>query len=743
MDADPSPLDQLAAIAGIEPDYWDGSGERRLVSQETKAALLGAMGLGAETDEAARASLRRLDEASWLRALPPVLVWRRRRRALPEIPVVLRQTGEERRLAWSIETEAGGTVQGETPTATLPLRGRRTIDGVPMERRSLALPIAPPLGYHRLRVCVEREAFEMPLIGVPGRCHLPSTLSRDGLAWGVSVQLYGLRSRRNWGIGDFGDLARLAEIVGRWGADAIGLNPLHALSPGAPGHASPYSPSSRLWLNVLYLDVPAVPDYADCAAARALAESEAFVNILAGLRDMELVDYAAVADAKFQILAQLYKSFRTRHLGDAPEASRSERGAAFRKFQATGGELLERHAIFEALVERFGGPRWRDWPTAYRSPDSGAVAEFATAKRDRIEYFQYLQWLADQQLRHAAETTRAYAIRFGFYHDLALATDANGADAWAQQGLYAAGVAIGAPPDAWNLRGQNWGMPPMNPMALRERGFAPFAAVVTANMRHGGALRIDHVMSLQRLFWIPDGAEAREGAYVRQPFDELLGIVALESQRQRCMVIGEDLGTVPPGFRARMHKAQVLSYRLLYFQRDARGAITPPARYPRLSAVTTGTHDLAPLPGFWSGRDLDVRAELGLYPSRAMEVSARAERDDFRRRLVAALKRERLLPASAPVPTEISDELVLAIYRHLGRTPGCLVMVHLEDALGVVEQTNLPGTTDEHPNWRRKLPRTIDEIARDRLLGEIATALREARPRRVAEPECRAPRSSR
>lgn len=721
-----SVLDQLAEAAGIESGYYDEWGNLRLAPSATKKALLEAMGLQAGTEVDARRSLVRLQEAPWRQVLPPVVVWDGTQ-GPPAVPVVTTPAHAGRMLRWSLHTELGETIQAEGQPEGLSLIDECTIDDERLERRLLPLPAEPPLGYHHLRFYHGEEVHVMPFIAVPRECHLPEVMVHDERSWGFSFQLYGLRSRDNWGIGDFGDLTRLVDLAGSLGADAVGLNPLHALFPGNPAHASPYSPSSRLFVNVLYINVTSVPDFEESRTAWEMAGSDHFVQHLEKLRGKELVDYPAVAEAKFQVLEVLYQSFAERHLGGETAGAETERGAEFRRFQAAGGDGLERHAIFEAITEHFEGRPWREWPAGYRDPVSKVVKQFARQYRNRVEYFQYLQWLSDQQLHRAADKTSECGMRIGLYHDLALAVDGGGADAWGQQDLYAEGAAIGAPPDAWNHLGQNWGTPPMNPLTLREQGFAPFAAVLAANMRHGGALRLDHAMSLQRLYWIPANGETAEGAYVRQPFEELMGILALESQRQQCMVIGEDLGTVSPGFRDRMREAKVLSYRLLYFERDEKGALALPEAYPKLSAVVVGTHDLAPLPGFWIERDLDLRGELGLYPSRTMELEARAERDAFRQSLIAMLKYEQLLPADTVLPTELTEELVFAVYHHLARTPGRLLIVQPEDVLGVTEQSNLPGTILEHPNWRRKLPLSLEEMARDPRILDLAMLLCEIR----------------
>ncbi len=387
------------------------------------------------------------------------------------------------------------------------------------------------------------------------------------------MQIYALRSQRNWGAGDFTDLKTLIDLAARVGAGIVGVNPVHALFPHNPAHASPYSPSSRLFLNVFCLDVEAVPDFAECDAARSRVADPEFQARLRALRATEWVEYREVGEIKLGVLEQLYLNFRERHL-----AVGDQHAHAFRAFQAEGGAALRRQALFEALQRHFHGNDpsiwgWPEWPEPYRDPAAEAVAQFAVEQAEQVEFFEYLQWQAELQLEAASRRSWEHALGVGLYQDLALGVDRGGGEAWANQGLYALGASMGAPPDDFNLHGQDWGLPPMIPAQLVDAAYAPFIATLRANMRHAGALRIDHVMGLMRLFWIPAGGTPEAGAYVAYPLDDLFGIVALESQRNRCLVIGEDLGTVPDAVREAMARYGALMYRLLYFEKEQDGAI--------------------------------------------------------------------------------------------------------------------------------------------------------------------------
>jgi (1->4)-alpha-D-glucan 1-alpha-D-glucosylmutase len=733
-------LERLAEHYGIAPDYYDIWGGRHHASPATLRSLLAAMGIDAADEPAAEAALAAAREARWRRVLPPVMVVRADR--LPtRVRLNLPAADVAATFAWRVVEEGGAQHGGEFVALALPQVEADPPDSARFVGRDLALPVTPPPGYHRLEILREDRAIAaMPLVVVPRACYQPPALEAGARVWGVTAQLYGVRSERNWGIGDFTDLRTLVELWGARGAGVIGVNPLHALFPHNPAHASPYSPSSRLFLNPLYVDVEAVEDYRESEAARERVRSAAFQARLKALRESELVDYPGVAAAKREVLEQLYAHFRARHL-----AADTARGRAFRAFQAREGEALRRHALFEALQEHFhrADPAvwgWPVWPEQYRDPESAAVRGFAAAELERVEFFEYLQWIADRQLQAVGRRSFELGLAVGLYTDLAVSVDRAGAEAWSHQGLYAAGAGVGAPPDDFNLNGQDWGLPPLVPERLREAAFAPFVATLRANMRHAGALRIDHVMGLARLFWVPPGGAARDGAYVRYPFDDLLGLVALESHRNRCLVIGEDLGTVPDEVRAGLAEAGVLSYRLLYFERNPGGDFKSPAEYPAQAIVAATTHDLPTLAGWWSGDDLALRGALGLFPSPAAREAQVVARAQDRARLLLALERESLLPEGASLDpgalAAMTPELARALHLYLARTPARLFVVQLEDVLGMRSQANLPGTTDGHANWRRQLPLPLESYAGDERVAGLAAALARARPRaRAARPE--------
>jgi 4-alpha-glucanotransferase len=394
---------------------------------------------------------------------------------------------------------------------------------------------------------------------------------------------------------------------------------------------------------------------------------------------------------------------------------------------------LALHARFDALCAHFGGRGWRSWPAQYRDPRGAAVERFAREQAGEVEFYLYLQWLADEQLASAQRLARSHGMLIGIYRDLAVGVDGDGADAWAARELYRSEASVGAPPDALALQGQDWGLPVLDPEVLRARGYRDFAQLLRLNMRHCGALRIDHVMALMRLWWVPRGAGADAGAYVSYPLEDLLGILALESERNRCLVIGEDLGTVPERMRKAMPAARVLSYRVLYFEKEHDGRFKAPARYPPLALATVTTHDLPPIASWWEGADLALRERLRLFPSETVRARSRVERTADRKALLEALAAQQLLP-DEPDPdsaayTQMSWELAAAIQVYLARSACALMAVQAEDLLLMRDPVNLPGTSTEHPNWQRKLSRSIEELFASERVRELCRRLRAERKR--------------
>jgi (1->4)-alpha-D-glucan 1-alpha-D-glucosylmutase len=609
---------------------------------------------------------------------------------------------------------------------------RISIGGQPWRAWILELPALVETGFHQIEVFVEGESVEnratLRLIICPARCYQPEAILEGNRIWGLGVHLYGVRSSRNWGVGDFTDLRHLIEWGAKANADLIGVNPLHALFSHNPGHSSPYHPSSRLFLNVLYLDVEAVPEFSEYVEAQQMVADADFQARLRALRAEPLVDYSAVAAIKFDILEHLYRYFREHHL-----AAASERGRAFHAWRRSGGEELERFALFHALREHLQGPDggpldWPGWPAPWNDPDSPEVAAFAADHEARIGYFLYLQWLADAQMDSVGWRSMSLGLGVGLYQELAAGVEFGGAETWSQRHLYALDARIGSCPDDVQLLERD-GLTTWIPHRLRENGYAPFIDLLRANMRYAGALRLEQVQTLVGHYWIPAGMSPDQGAKVACPFDDLLGILALESQRNRCLVVAEDRDLALPALR----DAGILSSRLFYYERNRGGDFLEPSHYPETALVAVGSHDLPTLAGFWRGLDLDRQEALGLFTDeeeRTRRIVARAE---DRARLLVALEREGLLPEGLTVHPvsvpEMSPALLLALHRYLARTPARIVLVLAGDMLGEEEQTSFPGVTEAYPHWRRKLSLNLEEWPKDARIVNLSEAMKGERGR--------------
>jgi 4-alpha-glucanotransferase len=509
--------------------------------------------------------------------------------------------------------------------------------------------------------------------------------------WLLAVQLYMFRSSRNWGHGDFGDLARIIPLAAARGAAGIGLNPLHALFIERAGEASPYAPNSRIFLNPLYIDVDAIPDFPGTEVAGIDLEI---------LRAGDLIDHAQVARAKLDGSRLAFEHFLT----SAPD----DRRADFDAYRREQGERLHQFACFEVLRARLAPARWRDWPQPWRNPTSQDLLELRKEEHTQCEFHEYMQWIADRQLERCKQTARRCGMPVGLYLDIAVGIHPDGADAWSAQKRVLSDVSVGAPPDEFNPNGQNWGLAPFNPATLADEDFAELRALMKSAMRHAGAVRLDHVLGLKRIFMIPHGCPAAEGTYVQFPFEQSLRAIAEESLKARCTIIGEDLGTVPEGFRETITRWGLWTYRVMLFERERDGRFRPPETYPVEALATFNTHDLPTLRGWLDGHDLRTKRALGLDPGESDEARGWA------RRCLETMLGEGSLFGEG--------NRLAAVARFLARTPSRFVAIALDDIVGALEQINIPGTFDEHPNWRRRLPVSLEELDRNENLGAVAEA---------------------
>ena len=684
-------LEILASRAGLAVDWIDANGRPQRVTPDALRAVLKGLGHPADTDAEIDASLRELEQARHAKQLPPLMTV---------------DSGQGLELAHYFEPDTQCRVCLENGE-TLELR----LDG------DAVLPGVIALGYHQVHI--KDQTFTLAV--APTHCHSVAEAvdSSPARAWGLSAQLYSLRRLGDGGFGDTLALEHLVRAAAERGADALAISPMHAMFSADTGRYSPYSPSSRLFLNSLYASPACILGERE---VRNAIDALGLTDELHTLEQHSLIDWPAAAAAKQRLLRALYEDFRHGH---------HPQHADFLSFRQAGGEALENHCRFEAIQTARAAAGedldWRHWPEEWRNPQSPALAQFADANRDEIGYFAFTQWLIARCLERAQQAAKGSGMGVGLIADLAVGADGGGSQAWTRQDELLADLTVGAPPDILNRAGQGWGISAFSPEGLKRNGFRAFIEMLRANFAHAGGLRIDHVMGLQRLWVIPMGASPREGAYLYYPVDDLLRLLALESHRHQAIVLGEDLGTVPDGLREKLSSRSILGMRVLLFEQGHDGQFKPILDWPDNALATTSTHDLPTLNGWWHSRDIDWNIQLGLIDAPTVE-----QWSEHRLR-----ERQALRQALSQDPQNFVDEIrnetdhmIDASVRYLGHTRAPLVLLPLEDALAVEEQANLPGTTDTHPNWRRRLAgeasSLLDNAGAARRLELLAVARNQA-----------------
>ena len=676
-------LRDLAQAMGILPRWRDVAGAEQLTGPDTQRALLAAMDVPAASEAEARESLANLRARQAARRIPEEIVATADR----EVRIPLASAAD-----WHLELESGGTQEGS-------------------DEREIALTL--PVGLHRLTIGDETCL----VIAAPERAPAVGEFTGRGKAWGLSAALYGLRSRRNLGVGDYRDLADAAEQAARLGADFIGINPVHARGTASDGF-SPYSPTCRAALEPGHIAPDAVPGFERCAEATRLMEARTAGPGAERAADSKarraggLLDREAHERLQHAILETL---FHASVEADGPAA------ADLVAWRTGPGRTLEWFAVFEAIA-RVRGPDWRAWPRALQAADSPQVRRFASENARSVRFHAWLQWLAGRQLVEAQAAARGAGMAFGLYLDLAAGVRPGGADTWAAPACFARGVSLGAPPDAFSPEGQTWNLAPFSPPGLRAAAYRPFIGMLRAAMAHAGIVRIDHVLGLNRSFWVPESGAS--GGYVSYPLEPLLALVRIEAARAGCIVVGEDLGSVPRGLRRRLAGAGLLGCAVMQFETDEHG-FRPPRHYRAASLASAGTHDTPTLKGWWSGQDIELRHRLGRTTAkdRTAALAARAvKRGALCRLLVEEGHAPPGLDPAAP-PPHADDATVVAVHALLADAGSTLLTVQLDDALGIVEQQNLPGTIDEHPNWCRRYPVTVGALANDPGLAAIAAVV--------------------
>lgn len=673
----------LAQAAGLSREWTDAYGKPQTTSVDTMRAILAALGFACSTEADCRDSIAQLSRGE-RESLPPLIT------AVAGQPLALADRPELSGQPYRLELEDGTIREG------------RFADG---HNAAIALPAVETIGYHRLTV----GESSVTVAVAPSRCYgiADAAARRDASEqplhprlWGLAVQLYSLRQQGDGGIGHFSALEQLARSAAEKGAAAVAISPVHAMFSADVNRFSPYGPSSRLFLNALHVD-PARVLGADALATAIAGLDAGSQQRLHHLEQQSLIDWPGAAGIRLDLLRALYRQY-------IAMGTRSELDA----FIHSGGDALRDHACFEALqADRLAAGEtgyWRHWPEALRRPQNTAVRQFAQDRRDEVDFHLFLQWQAAKGLSAAQRSACAAGMPIGLIADLAVGADNGGSQAWSRQDEILTGLSVGAPPDQMNARGQSWGLGAFSPHAMRKKGFHAYIEMLRAVFAHAGGVRIDHVLGLARLWLVPDGASADQGAYLKYPMEDLLRLIALESWRHRAIVIGEDLGTVPPGFDKVLARAGLLGIRVLFFQRHQHG-FQLPREWSSDAIATTTTHDLPTVAGWWSGRDIDWRTQLDLHPIGETGDDAQRGRAGEREQLWQALSDSGCANGRMPDGTG-NAALLDAAACFIGKTPAPLAILPIEDALGLPEQPNLPGTIDSHPNWRRRLPVDVDGL---------------------------------
>jgi 4-alpha-glucanotransferase len=730
-------INELSELCGIVPEYWDILGKRHITTIETKKALLKAMKIKIDSEEDLLNEINKRRWKQWKIFVEPVHVKSVNEQPI-KIPVFIPiQEGDEKklRLSWEIESEDGKRDNFTISGGDLTFSEEQWINGTRYIKIYIQDKVNRQIGYYEIGIeCQYSDTNSFSgnallsgktrLILTPDVCYIPPELY-NRRTWGFSINLYSIRSLRNWGIGDFTDLKKIVRWTANLKGGVVGINPLHALQNTRPFGISPYSPISRLYKNFIYLDIEQIPEVLGSEEAQSLMKTDSFKKEIERLRNRKLIDYERIALLKKEILRHAFNLFYEKHY--LPD---TQRGKDFKRYLSEEGSSLESFSLFVSLWEHMMKAHhaytWHQWFKYYQKPENPVVQEFKKLHLKEILFNSYIQWLIDEQIREINKLTAELGMVIGLYNDLAVGSVGGGSDTWNYQDIFGE-ADVGAPPDDFSPDGQNWGFPPLIPEKLKETRYEYFIQTIRKNMKYCGALRIDHAPGLFRLFWIPYGMSPKEGAYIRYPSEDLIRIIALESMRNKTMVIAEDLGTVADNVRETLKKFQMLSYKLFYFERNYPDpSFLPPEKYPEMSLCAVTTHDLPTIYGYWKYQDIKVRKKLGKYSDESLFKKHMEERKRDKKLIISALKSQGIITddfLSKPKSiTQMTPELCFAIYNYLANTPCKLLLVSLDDIIGTLNQQNMPGTVDSYPNWLQKIPLILEEIIKDKkfkILSEI------------------------
>mgnify|MGYP006101504551 CR=1 FL=1 len=721
-------LEQLVEYRGIESHYNDAWGRPTNIATATKTKLLSAMGYQVDEPNLLLKQVQENSNNAWLSVLNPVQVLRVEENLQIVVRLPIELVTDE--YIAHIDTELGEIIEHRFVPIDCQLVNVAHIEDIEFQEYLIDIPVKLPLGYHSLSLVIDDDELgRMRLIIAPSSCYKPQALTQGEKVWGLSVQLYCLRSDNNWGVGDFSDLSFLVEKLAKQGAQFVGLNPIHALYPANADVCSPYGPSSRRWLNFIYIDVTALDGYQQFNT-QTIVNSAGFQQKLQQVRASDLVDYETVTELKLQALESVFEYQNSQYLSKNTKLNK-----VFKAFVAAGGDSLQTLAVYDALQESLTSqqkPSW-GWPvfpkdlSDFHKPE---VKKFAKKNAKRVKFFLWLQWHAELQLEQANQVAIQNNMLIGLYRDLAVGVSEGSAEIWGNKELYCTDASIGAPPDVLGPLGQNWGLPPMDPEKLYEQQYQPIIELFDSNMRATGALRIDHVMALLRLWWVVKGDDAKDGGYVNYPVDDLLAILALESHRHQSLVIGEDLGTVPDEIRTKLADNGVYSYRVFFFEQAEDGGFFSPAHYPEQSMSTLTTHDMPTLKGYWHCDDLVLGKELGVYPTDEILSALYTSRHKDKQAILNTLHGHDSVNDEVGCDVHnvaMSKALNFGMQLHLAGGSSALLSLQLEDWLEMDKPVNIPGTFNEYPNWRRKLSRSLQDIFNDSSLNDLAANLTEVR----------------
>lgn len=729
-------LNELSQKLGIWLSFVDrGTNKEYIADKKSKQIICHSLGFPAQTDGQVQKSLKKFHKEQYADFAPFTIVVQEWELNPLVFDLTIQKEAENLPVSWILTTETGSVLSGQFILNEMPVVEETVIEGIVFQKRKIYLHLDIGIGYHSLSFLLNGEKVssnaKTKLIVTPGSCYMPPLLQNGTRVYGFPLQLYALKSNHNWGMGDFSDLIYMASVSKQLGASLVGINPINALFADSPHDASPYFASSRVFLNPLYVDTDIVAEAHDNKNYIDYKNSPAFQKALKEAVESDKVQYELISPMKYKAFDILYETFKHVHLNEKGIAI-TARGEAFLTFCHKWNPFLFRFATFQVLRNTFLKKKktllWWRWEKEFQNPHSAKIKTFQKRNKDAIGCVLYQQFLAFEQFEDVSKKFAEVSMPIGLYTDLPVGVGENSAEVWSNQSVFMQNVTTGAPPDIFNKKGQDWSLSPFNPMTLKKSGYELFIRVLRSAMQNAGAIRIDHAFGLMRLYLRVKNAS---GAYLSYPFKELMGIVALESTRNHCLVIAEDLGTAPDGFYEEMIKASALSFKIFHHQRNWDGLIMP-EYYEHRCLVASGTHDLPSYTAFWKGLDLDLARKMKTI-SLSQYVEHKKQRKIERMQLIDAFKKQGL-----PFPSQedqlhltiktVPDWFIPDVYAFLGRTRSMILLVRFEDILEQDEQLNLPGTYLEYPNWRYKLPVPIEELLNDSRVERISTILQKERP---------------